>query len=122
MISLRVVMLCELADSATKRLLAEEDHPADALDGEEIHGCNHFPVRFEELAPRNPLATFRRGVDSMPFEDVGDGGSRYTMTQVGERSFDSRVAPPPFSLAKRTIKSATSRTVGGRPGRRRLAL
>ncbi len=47
----------------------------------------------EKLTPRHSLASSRSGIDSVLFQDVGDRGPAHSMSDVLERTLDSRVAP-----------------------------
>ncbi len=71
----------------------DETTQAPDLDSEKVGSREHVPVGLEELAPRRSLAPFRSGVDSIPFQDVGDSRPANPMTDVVERTLDSSVSP-----------------------------
>ncbi|WP_199351056.1 hypothetical protein [Haliangium ochraceum] len=64
-----------------------------SLDRKEVAGGHGLPVRTEEGLPRGALGTYWRRVESMGFENRGDGRAADVMAEVAERFADTCVAP-----------------------------
>ena len=74
----------------------------------------------QELPPRRAGPT-RRRIDARSAQDLPHGGRRLRPRRASPARHGSRRFPHSgFSLARRTTRRATPRTVGGRPGLRRL--
>ena len=57
-----------------------------------------------ELLPSGFPLKVRRRFQPVLLQNVGDGAARHLMAQIGERSLESRVAQPSFSVAMRITK------------------
>jgi len=86
-------------DSA-RRQVDDEEHgkPRQAatgpdVDGEEVCGGEDGPVRLQEFCPGRLLHTFRRGVQAVCAEDVGDRPSADLVAQIRERALNPHIAP-----------------------------
>src|SRR5439155_7272391 len=63
------------------------------LEGGEIDGSEHVPVRLDKGLPGRVLLASWRWFDAVPAQDVGNGGAGNDVPQVGQRALDARVTP-----------------------------
>lgn len=56
------------------------------LNRKAIRGNRHAPVRFQETLPRGMLPPLRRGIYTVPFQDIFDRAGCRDVTEIGERA------------------------------------
>jgi hypothetical protein len=84
-----------------------------------VHRQDPGGLRVQELPPGRTVPA-RRRVDACCAEDLADGGRRDRNPELGQLAVNTPVAPERVFFARRMVNRAMLRTVGGRPGRRRL--
>lgn len=63
------------------------------LDAQEVSRRQALPVSLQESRPSGVLASLGCGLDTILFENIGNGATSNLMPQIGERASDPSVSP-----------------------------
>src|SRR5664280_3104053 len=99
-------------------VVANQPEAPQHLGREEVSAGDGSKMRPNEGVPACTTPAFRRGFESMGYQDVLDRVSHNFMAQIVESPAQARVAPGWIFFRHADDKATISSFVGGRPGLR----